>query len=207
LRLFFALFAVKMMLNIVAFVSGAVLMGLEIVGSRILAPTFGNSIFGWGGLISVFLAALSAGYYAGGRLADRRPDAFLLCPILLIAGGSILLLPMLYPTVNDVLFAYDPGPRLGPLLASTLLFPVPAAALGAVLPYLVRLSVEEVSRVGRAAGTVYALSTAGSIAGTLLTAFALIPSVGLRAILFGMGGALMALAVFAWKGGRMKDEG
>jgi predicted membrane-bound spermidine synthase len=189
-----------MLLNVVAFVSGAVLMGLEIVGSRILAPTFGNSIFVWGGLISVFLAALSAGYYAGGCLADRRPDAFFLRPILLIAGGSILLLPALYPTVNDALFAYDFGPRLGPLLASFLLFPVPAAALGAVPPHLVRLCVKDVSRAGRAAGTVYALSTAGSIAGTLLTAFALIPSVGLRAILFGMGGVLMALAAMVRMG-------
>ncbi len=195
------------MLNVIAFVSGAVLMGLEIVGSRILAPTFGNSIFVWGGLISVFLAALSAGYYAGGRLADRRPDAFLLRPILLIAGGSILLLPMLYPAVNDALFAYDLGPRLGPLLASSLLFPVPAAALGAVPPYLVRLRVEDVSRAGRAAGTVYALSTVGSIAGTLLTAFALIPSVGLRAILFGMGGVLIALGMVAWVVGRGSEEG
>lgn len=195
------------MLNVIAFVSGAVLMGLEIVGSRILAPTFGNSIFVWGGLISVFLAALSAGYYAGGRLADRRPDAFLLCPILLIAGGSTLLLPALYPTVNDALFAYDFGPRLGPLLASTLLFPVPAAALGAVPPYLVRLCVKDVSGAGRAAGTVYALSTAGSIAGTLLTAFALIPSVGLRAMLFGMGGALIVLGVVAGVGGRRTGEG
>jgi predicted membrane-bound spermidine synthase len=192
------------MRNVIAFVSGAVLMGLEIVGSRILAPTFGNSIFVWGSLISVFLAALSAGYYAGGLIADRRPDAFLLRPILLVAGGAVLLLPVLYPAVNGVLFDHHLGPRLGPLLASTLLFPVPAAALGTVPPYLVRLRVEQVSRAGRAAGTVYALSTAGSIAGTLLTAFVLIPSMGLRAILFGMGGVLIVLG--AATGGRFRDR-
>ncbi len=193
-----------MMLNFVAFVSGAVLMALEIVGSRILAPTFGNSIFVWGSLISVFLAALSAGYYGGGLIADRRPDAFWLCPALLIAGGAILLLPILYPAVNEAIFASDLGPRLGPLLASTLLFPTPVAALGTIPPHLVRLRVEDACGAGRAAGTVYGLSTAGSIAGTLLTTFVLVPSAGLRTILFGMGGALIFLAAVVGRVGRRR---
>ena len=65
-------------LKILVFWAGAVLMGLEIAGSRVLAPHFGNSVFVWGSLISVFLIALSLGYYLGGRMADRRPSRMVL---------------------------------------------------------------------------------------------------------------------------------
>lgn len=77
----------------VVFVSGAVLMGLEMTGSRILAIHFGSSIYVWGAIIGVFLAALSIGYYSGGMLADLRPSFYPLNASLLIAGGWLLLIP------------------------------------------------------------------------------------------------------------------
>lgn len=64
-------------------------MGLEMTGSRILAIHFGSSIYVWGAIIGVFLAALSIGYYSGGMLADRRPSFYLLNALLLIAGGAL----------------------------------------------------------------------------------------------------------------------
>ncbi len=81
------------LLLLVAFLAGAILMALELVGSRVLAPYFGGSIFVWGSLIGVFLAALSIGYYLGGRLVDLIPNALLLAASLFGAGLFVLLLP------------------------------------------------------------------------------------------------------------------
>ena len=118
---------IQFLLNVVVFVSGAVLMALEIVGSRVLAPYFGNSIFVWGSLISVFLAALSVGYYWGGRLSDRNPSFAQLRLLLFIPGMLIFVLPFFYPFVNDWIAAVDFGIRLNPLIASTLFFLPPAS--------------------------------------------------------------------------------
>ena len=63
------------MIKFVVFICGAIVMSFEILGSRVLAPNFGSSVFVWGSLISVFLAGLSAGYYLGGWLADRDPSS------------------------------------------------------------------------------------------------------------------------------------
>src|SRR5260370_31115340 len=75
------------------FVSGAVLMGLEMAGSRVLAIHFGSSIYVWGSIIGIFLAALAGGYYAGGLAADRKPSFLLLNLIALAAGCWLVLLP------------------------------------------------------------------------------------------------------------------
>jgi len=84
---------VRLLLDVIVFVSGAVLMSLEIVGSRVLAPYFGNSIFVWGSLISVVLAALSAGYYWGGRLSENNPSFARLLALLVVPGALIFILP------------------------------------------------------------------------------------------------------------------
>src|SRR3990170_3917579 len=95
------------LLHSVVFVCGAVLMGLEIVGSRILAPYFGNSIFVWGSLISIVLLALTLGYYGGGLLADRWPRAAALAGLIAIPGLLIFLLPFGYPAINRAIAATE----------------------------------------------------------------------------------------------------
>ncbi|HWP35637.1 MAG TPA: fused MFS/spermidine synthase, partial [Thermodesulfobacteriota bacterium] len=184
-------------LRVIVFVAGAVLMALEIVGSRVVAPHFGSSIFVWGSLISVFLTGLSAGYYAGGRLADRWPSYALLAWLLVPPGVWILALPAAAPWLNEAVVAADLGPRWGPLVITTLLFLVPSVCLGLVSPFAIRLAARSLSTVGNTAGVLYALSTAGSIAGTLGTAFFLIPNFGTRAIVFGLGVTLLVLAAAA----------
>ena len=184
-------------LKVIAFLSGAVLMSLEIVGSRVLAPYFGSSVFVWGSLIGVVLAAISVGAYLGGRLADRFPNTRPLCWLLVAAGIGALLLPTVGAAVNRQVFELDLGPRLGPFTASLCLFLIPGAALGAVTPFIVRLLVSQVRDVGTVAGTVSALSTAGSILGTLATAFLLIPEVGIGRILYLSGGLLLVLGICA----------
>ena len=185
------------MLRLIAFFSGAALMGLEIVGSRVLAPYYGSSVFVWGSLIAVVLAALSIGAYSGGRLADRMPSGPPLAGLLGLAGVMALVLPWVAAAVNRAVFVMDLGPRGGPLLASVVLFAIPGAALGAVTPFIVRMLADRVDRVGGVAGTVSALSAAGSIAGTLVTAFYLIPTMGVQHILHLIGAVLLALAAMA----------
>jgi spermidine synthase len=187
-----------LLLDIIVFISGAVLMALEIVGSRVLAPYFGNSIFVWGSLISVVLAALSLGYYWGGKLSERDPSFARLLLLLLIPGLMIFFLPFIYPSVNLWVATVDFGARLNPLISSAIFFLVPGIFLGTISPYAIRLAATTLSTVGSTAGTLYALSTCGSIFGTLFTAFYLIPAIGVSNIIHSLGMTLMLLALLMW---------
>ena len=186
---------VRFLLNVVVFVSGAVLMALEIVGSRVLAPYFGSSIFVWGSLISVVMAALSLGYYWGGWLSAREPSYTRLLTLLVIPGILIFFLPFIYPTVNEWVAGIDFGTRLNPLIASSIFFLLPGVFLGTISPYVIRLAATRLSMVGSTAGTLYAVSTCGSICGTLLTAFYLIPLMGVSNIIHFLGVTLVCLSL------------
>ncbi|MCE9584823.1 MAG: fused MFS/spermidine synthase [Planctomycetes bacterium] len=178
-------------LRTVVFVCGAVLMGLEMVSSRILAIHFGSSIYVWGAIISVFLAALSGGYSLGGKLADARPSFFLLNAIVFASGCWLLLIPFYaHPLCRSLV---GTGERMGPLLGTTLVFAGPSLLMGIVSPFAVRLAAKSVEKMGNVAGQLYALSTVGSIAGTILTAFWLIPTFDIRSVTQALGAALVAL--------------
>src|SRR5205814_10664389 len=131
---------VRFRLNFIVFVSGAVLMGLEIVGSPVLAPYFGSSIFVWGSLISVVMAALSIGYYWGGWLSAREPSYGRLLTLLLIPGILIFFLPFLYPTLYEWIAGVDFVTRLNPLIASSIYFLPSGISLGTVSPFVVLLA-------------------------------------------------------------------
>ena len=182
-------------LKLLVFVSGAVLMGLEMAGSRILASHFGSSIYVWGSIIGVFLAALSGGYFAGGLAADRKPSFFLLNVLVLLAGCWLLVLPLYGNLVCRVIRSANLGSRLEPLLATTILFGGPSLLMGMVSPFAVRLSASVIDRIGNTAGRLYALSTLGSIVGTLVTAFWLIPIIGVHTILKSLGISLVVIAM------------
>jgi spermidine synthase len=181
-------------LKLVVFVSGAVLMGLEITGSRILAAHFGSSIYVWGSVIAVFLTALSGGYYIGGVVADRKPVFVLLNALLLVAGCWLLIIPFYANWLSDVVVTRRLGERLGPLLTSLLLFGGPSVLMGMVSPYAVRLATKSLENLGNVAGRLYALSTMGSIVGTLVTAFWLIPLFGVKTLLQILGLCLVLLS-------------
>jgi len=187
----------KSLLLLVAFLSGAILMALEIVGSRVVAPYFGGSIFVWGSLIGVFLAALSVGYYLGGRTADRWPGAAVLSLFVLAAGLFVVTMPHYGAAVCDGIALRDFGPRGSPLLACLMLFFVPGVLMGVTSPFVIRLSARSVKQVGHTAGSVYAISTIGSIIGTLGSAFYLIPAFGTKKNLYFLGAGLIATAFIA----------
>lgn len=185
------------------FVSGAVVMALELLGSRLLAPVFGNSIFVWGSLIGVVLAALSAGYYLGGKLADLKPDFRILSILIFAAGLLVIGLPALAPPLFDAIVKLNIGDRYSPLLATTALLGAPSLLLGMVSPYAIRLAAKSFEKLGRASGNLYVLSTLGSIVGTFFTVFVLIPEFGVNKILLALGVTLLVVA-FLGLGSRMK---
>lgn len=190
------------LLYIVVFVCGAVLMGLEMIGSRILAPYFGNSIFVWGSLISIFLAALTVGYYLGGVVADRWPKLHVMCAMVVAPGILIFVLPFLYPTINRAIAQNSLGPRWDPLLAGSILFLLPSVFLGTISPFAIRLAARAVAQMGTTAGRLYAISTAGSILGTIVTAFYLIGVAGVARIVHLLGLVLVLLAAGMLAAGR-----
>jgi predicted membrane-bound spermidine synthase len=182
-------------LLVVVVVAGASLMAYQIVGSRLLAPYFGNSTFVWGSLISVFLAALSAGYAIGGRLADRHPVPGALS--LLLAASSVLVAAtvLIAEPLQEWIIDVDLGLRLNPLVASVLLFGPASILMGMVSPYAIRLRAGDLASLGRTAGALYGLSTFGSIVGTLMASFWLVQSFGSEATVLAVAFALAACAL------------
>ena len=183
------------MIRAIVFICGTVVMSYEILGSRVLAPNFGNSIFVWGSLISVFLAGLSAGYYIGGKLSDMNPSSRRLGLIIAASGLFLLSYPLYGTAVCDWVFDRVPGIRSGPLVASLILFFVPSVCLGAVSPYAARLMICSLHTSGSTIGSLYALSTLGSIAGTLLTSFYLITVAGVQRLIVAQGAILVLIAI------------
>jgi len=183
------------MIKFVVFICGAIVMSFEILGSRVLAPNFGSSVFVWGSLISVFLAGLSAGYYLGGRLADLDPSSRKLSLIIIAPGLLFLTFPLYSVPISEWIFMKDLGVRISPLLASFALFLVPSVFLGIVSPYTAKLLICSLHTSGKTIGTLYALSTFGSIIGTLITSFYLITLAGTNALIVGQGVLLIVLAI------------
>jgi len=170
-------------------------MALEILGSRFLAPYFGSTLFVWGSLIGVVLAALSLGYYYGGKISDTNPNFYTFSLIIFSAGAYILSLALTTPALFEFVLALRLGERYGPLAAALMLLAVPSFLLGIVSPYSVRLGTETHRTVGRVAGNLYSISTAGSITGTFVTVFILIPQFGVMKILFGVSIVLMSVSL------------
>ena len=185
-----------------AFVSGFIIMAIELLGGRILAPYFGSSIYVWGSIITVFMLSLSLGYLAGGQLS-------LLAPRLTRYGtfyiaAAVLLLPLVFfgDAIMEALFLRIQDPRYGSLLVSMLLFFLPTAVMGMIAPYSVRLLVVEHERSGHIAGLLYFISTLGSAFGTLATSFYLVLWFEVNQILLTMAVTLLLAGALAIVAGR-----
>jgi spermidine synthase len=159
-------------LLISALVCGSHVMVVEVLGSRVIGPFFGASLFIWTALIAVTLVGLALGYAAGGFLADRHESPVFLYAIIFLAGVTISLIPLLKKPVFELTIPM--GLRIGALIASTLLFGLPLFLLGCVSPYVIRIAAREIRKLGRTVGIFYAVSTVGSFFGTVLTGFVLI---------------------------------
>lgn len=179
------------MLEVIVFLCGAVVMILELVGSRLLAPYLGSSLIVWSSLIGTILGCLSLGYWWGGRLADRNPSYRRLSFILLLAALTTAAITISKTFTLDYLQHYAGSLQVGSTLATIILFAAPSILLGMVLPYAVRLKIKGLEEAGRTVGRLYAISSLGSICGTFLAGFFLIAFLGSTKILLLLAGVLI----------------
>jgi len=180
------------MLYLTVTITGAAVMILELLGTRIIGPFYGVSLYVWASLIAVTLIALAIGYFLGGYLADRVP-ALRLSHVILVAALGTAAIPFL---TGPILRLTDPlGLRAGAFTSALLLFTLPLTALAMVGPYVIKRATRDLNGVGTVAGSVYAVSTVGSVAGTLLLGFFLLPLFGTRTILAALSLMLAGLAL------------
>lgn len=186
----------KYLLEITVFISGAVVMVFELVGSRLIAPYLGTSIYVWTALIGVILASMSLGYFIGGKLADKSATYANLGWIIFFAGIGVVFPAFIKTTVLELFLGVWTQLDVAALFSAIVLFSVPSFLLGIVSPYAVRLKMKDISLSGQTVGNLYALSTAGSIAGTFLAGFVIIPLMGVTKIIFLLSAVLVLLSLF-----------
>jgi len=191
MRIPFARFA----LELAVFVCGALVMVYEIIGSRIVSPFIGTSTYVWTSLIGVILAALSLGYWIGGRMADRRPDVKILAAAIFLAGGAVSLTILIKDAVLSMISTAGGPLELKSVVAAALLFAPASVLLGFVTPYAVKLRTLSLEDSGKTVGRLYALSTVGSIAGTFAAGFILIPFLGSTRTLYLIAALLFAVSL------------
>jgi spermidine synthase len=192
-------------LYVFIFVVGSASLGAEIAAARLMAPFFGASTIVWANTIGVVLVALSVGYWLGGRIGDRYPHLRGLC--LLVMGAAVLLaiVPFVARPLFDVsveaLDEISAGAFAGSLFGVLVLIALPVMMLGAASPYAIRLTVPDVEHSGRVAGRLYAISTAGSLLGTWLSALVLIPVIGTQRtfLSFALAAGLVAAVGLGWR--------
>ncbi len=190
----------KYFLILLVFIGGLTSLALEMCASRLLAAYFGSSLFIWGSLIGMILLYLTVGYFIGGRIADRHPSKQLLCTLTAVAALSILLIPFLgqgiltwsvtaISQVSVSIFAAS-------LLGIILLFALPVTLLGIVSPFAIRLATRDIGKSGRTTGSLYAISTVGSVLGAFLPVLWLIPTFGVRRTLLVFAALLFAASLW-----------
>ncbi|MCX7699138.1 MAG: fused MFS/spermidine synthase [Candidatus Goldbacteria bacterium] len=186
---------IKIYYYITSFIIGAVILILEILGTRIIAPYYGSSIFVWASLIGITLVSLAIGYFLGGFFADKykKPD---LMYIFIFTGATwMIILPYIAkPVISMTDFL---GLRLGTFVSSVILFAIPLLLFGTVSPYLVKLCANDTNNIGITAGILYGISTIGSFIGAILTGFFLIPFLGINLII-NISGSILILLVIIW---------
>lgn len=185
----------RYILEFAVFLCGGLVMVYEIIGSRILSPFIGASTYVWTSLIGIILAALSLGYWLGGRTADRKPHVKVLASMIFLAGGFVSATILLKDLILSAISAAAVPLELKSVIAALLLFAPASVALGFVTPYAVRLKILSIEDAGKTVGRLYALSTVGSIAGTFLAGFVFIPFVGSVRTLYIIAGSLILLSL------------
>ena len=185
------------LIYMLAFSSGFCIMGIELLGGRILAPFFGSSVHIWGSIITVFMLSLSLGYLIGGKLSTKAASLNKYGVIFLIAGIMVLTIVMYSQVIMESIFIHIEDSRYGSLLASMALFFIPTVILGMISPYSVRLLVTDKESSGQTAGVLYFVSTLGSALGTIITSFYMVLAFDVNDIIISFSAALAVLGLIA----------
>jgi spermidine synthase len=179
-------------LFLVLVIEGGALMAVELMGAKLVAPFYGNSLYVWTAVLTITVLGLTLGYYAGGRLSKKRPSERMLFIILGISAVLVLVLPL----TASIAIALTKGMGLisGICITCALLLLPPMFCFGMVGPMVVALMSSQLETVGKTAGTVYFTSTLGGIAATFFLGLYFIPVAGLRFCATLTGLALAALS-------------
>ena len=182
------------------FLCGLVVMATELSASRLLAPYFGNSLYVWTNLITLVMMGLAFGYALGGWLSDKRPDEKLYFLMIWTAGLWILMIPFFASPLFSLLLELAPNlawtAKVGSFLAILLLFVLPLFVLGAIVPFTLKLSLKHLEGVGALSGKLSMISSAGSLIGSFLPAFLLLPLLGTTATFLLLGLCLFFLGAY-----------
>ncbi|MBI5208913.1 MAG: fused MFS/spermidine synthase [Elusimicrobia bacterium] len=174
------------------FLTGGVILVLELVGSRLISPYYGSSIYCWASIITVTMVALAAGYHLGGRAADRATTPALFARIVAAAGLAVAVIPVF--RIPMLRLTSPMGIRLGSLASAAFLLAPSLTILAALGPVVVKLTTRDVRTVGRSAGMAMAVSTLGSVVGAVAAGFWLIPSFPVSGVIYGTAALLLVLA-------------
>ena len=181
------------------FVSGMTTLAIEFAASRLLGSVFGTSNLVWASIIGLILIYLTAGYFIGGRWADRSPYPQTLYGIIawgaFLAGSVPLVARPVLRLAADAFDQLQVGVLFGSFTAVLVLFSVPVTLLGMVSPFAIRLAISDAQTAGRVSGRIYAISTLGSFVGTFLSVLVFIPLVGTSWTFFVFSEFLLLVAV------------
>ncbi|MBA3971596.1 MAG: fused MFS/spermidine synthase [Bacteroidetes bacterium] len=166
----------------VLLIEGASLMGVELVGAKLVAPSYGSSIYVWAAVLSVTLAALTIGYFTGGKLSMRNPTEKMLFIIITLAALAVFIMPFTGKMIMHATLGFDL--RLGVILSCVVFLAPPLFLFGIVGPMVVRLASKSSDEVGKTAGRIYFISTIGGIFGTFIYGFYLIPQLGIKTTIY-----------------------
>lgn len=197
----------KRLFGVTTFVIGAGVMAVELTASRLLAPFFGASMFVWTSLIVTILLALALGYWTGGNLAGKGAKigtvGAALCGTSITLIFGVIILPICANATSGFLTSFSAAfvaLFLGSFVAAVVAFAAPVFLLAAAGPILLK-EWSEGSDIGNASGKYFAISTVGSVVGTLLPTLILVPTVGARHTIEMIALIFMALglALIPWR--------
>jgi hypothetical protein len=197
---------INALIYFLAFSSGFCIMGIELLGGRILAPYFGSSVHIWGSIITVFMLSLSIGYLLGGKLSTRNPSLTKYGLIFFVASIMVVPIVLFAEPIMTLIFTHIEDSRYGSLLASTALFFIPTTILGMISPYSVRLLVTDHEKSGQVAGGLYFVSTLGSALGTIITSFYMVLAFDVNDIIKTFAAVLGALGLLAIAVSQLKTK-
>ena len=187
----------KHKLEIIVFLSGAIGMGLELIAARVLSPYVGSSNVVWTSIIGTILASMSIGYWIGGKKADKDADIDKLSNILLLAAIFTGAIPLLETAIVKLFAGIIPNLIIAAILCAIIVFSIPSFILAMISPFAVKIKSKEDNEIGSLSGRISSLSTIGSIFGTFLMGFVLIPNIGVTNINIGVTIILVLMSFIA----------
>lgn len=187
----------KYKLEIIVFLSGAIGMGLELIAARVLSPYVGSSNVVWTSIIGIILVSMSLGYWLGGKKADKEASGNVLSRLLLGSALFTSIIPLLETIVVKEFAGIVSNLIVAAILCAIIVFSIPSFILAMISPFAVKMKSMQETEIGSLSGRISSLSTIGSITGTFLMGFVLIPNIGVTNINIGITILLVVMSILA----------